>query len=399
MIHRIIRHVCLLCLVLMMAACESGGVVLVATPIAPDASFRTYLHPGGAFSIRLPSEWSVRDISRDSNAIQVEFSAPNNRGLPLNLYILNTGANLSAPQLLDYLDRYQAAFHPDHTRYVELSRTAQGDGSWRVVALRDTGIGQRQINAFYQANGAIFSVIEADVTDLTPEALNTLQAVINTLRVNPNTALAAGEVRANSDSADTPGALTFESTYSWITPTGEFVVNGIVVNRSGAPLEAIRVTVLLLDGNQVIVAEQSNVVALELLPADAAAPFSVRFRGGKPSNATQVELRVAARHAEYALATYLGEDAFLRGNEIAKYDADGFLVVSGDLVNQTQKVAQAVKVVIAVFDAQGQVIATDSAFTVNPTLLPGELSRFEVTFPELGGSAIRYTIRVEGKTQ
>lgn len=374
-------------------------MLLVATPIAPDATFRTYLHPGGAFSIRLPADWSIRNISRDSRVVQVEFSAPDNQGLPLSLYLLNTGANLSAPQLLDYLDRYQAAFHSDPSRYSEVSRTAQGDGSWRVVGLRDTGIGRRQINAFFQANGPIFSVLEADVTDLNLEALNILQSVINTLRVNPNTDLDAGEVRADMSFADTPGALTFESTYAWTTPTGEFVVNGVVVNRSGAPLEAIRITALLLNENDNAVAEQSNVVALELLPADAAAPFSVRFRGGKPSNAVRVELRAAARHAEYALATYLGEDAFLRGNEIAKYNAAGFLVVSGDLVNQTQKVAQAVKVVIAVFDANGQVIATDSAFTVNPTLLPGELSRFEVTFPELGGSAIRYTIRVEGRTQ
>ena len=53
-------------LLVLLSACNSGTTVVVATPVPPDAGFRTYRHPGGAFSLRLPPEWSVRDLSGEN---------------------------------------------------------------------------------------------------------------------------------------------------------------------------------------------------------------------------------------------------------------------------------------------------------------------------------------------
>jgi hypothetical protein len=392
MIRRFAR---LLTLLMVLSACNSAPSVLIATPLPPDADFRTYRHPSGVFTLRLPPSWSVRDVS-DSTAVRAEFSAPNTNSLPLSVYVVNSGVSLSATALIEHIDRYLQTVHG--AAYREYSRTAQGDGSWRVVGVRRTGIGERVLNTFLQADGTFLSAIEADVTDLDEAALDTLRAVINTLRVDPSAALRINDL---SQAPEAPvaevGSLTFSGLHAWTAPNGDFVINGMVTNAAGAPLEALRVTALLYDANDAVLSEQSNVVSKEILAPSASAPFSIRFRGGKPSRAVRYELRSAARHAEFALQTHLDEDAFIRGNEIARYNANGFLTVSGDIVNQTQGAARFVKIIIAVLDDQGRVVAADSTFLNRPVLLPGEAARFEVIFPELGGAAIRYVISVEGK--
>ncbi|PJF36288.1 MAG: hypothetical protein CUN49_06200 [Candidatus Thermofonsia Clade 1 bacterium] len=385
----------LLVLLLSLSACNGAPGVLIATPLPPDADFRTYRHPSGVFTLRLPPEWSVRDVS-DANAVRAEFSAPNANSLPLSVYILNSGTPLSATALIEQLDRYLQIAHG--SAYREVNRSAQGDGSWRVVGVRQTGIGERVLNTFVQADGTFLSVIEADVTDLDEAALRTLRAVINTLRVDPNAALRISDLnQAPEVPVAAVGSLLFSALHSWTAPNGDFIINGMLTNAAGAPLEAIRVTALLYDANDTVLSEQANVLSAEILMPNASAPFSIRFRGGKPSRAVRYELRSAARHAEFALQNYLGEEAFIRGNEIARYNANGFLTVSGDIVNQTQGAANFVKIIVAVLDDQGRVVATDSTFLNRPVLLPGEAARFEIVFPELGGSAIRYVISVEGK--
>lgn len=397
-LRRIAVYVCgLLVCALALAACNSDPVVLVATPIPPDANYHTYRHP--AFSIRLPADWNVRDVSQ-GGIVRIEFSPPGNTGLPLTVFVLNTGAVLNATSLLAAIDQYQQAFHGDAALYTEVSRTAQGDGSWRVAGILKTPIGIRELNTFFQGEGPLLAVSEADLTDLDAARLNTLQAVVNTLRVNKETDLAASSLQsaAKTDPDTVPGALSFGGIFGWTNRQGDFVINGQVTNQSGGPLEAIRVTAIFYDEQGVALADQQNVVPVDVLPADQTAPFTIRFRDGKPAQAVRYELQAAARSAEYALATYLGDDQFIRGNEIARYNANNYLTVSGDVVNRTQNAAYYVKAIVTVFDDGGRVVATDSAFIPKRILLPGEAARFEATFPELGGSAIRYVVIIEGRT-
>ena len=392
----LMRLIVTLGLIFALAACDSSGAVLVATPIPPDSGFRTYRHAGGVFSLRLPPDWAIRDVSA-GGVTHVEFSPPGNQGLPLSVYIVNTGQPITTPGLLDYLNRYMSATHGDPNVYQEVGRSAQGDGSWRVVGIQQTGIGPRQMNTFIGATGSFFSAIEADITGLDDAQLMTLRAVINTLRIDPNASAAIGDPAAPEGAAGGEGTVTFSALNTWISPAGDFVIAGLVQNNANAPLEAIRVTARFYDAAGAVLAEQGNVVPAEVLPVGLSAPFSVRFRGGRPAKAVRYELSAAARHAEYALPNHLGEAAFIRGNEVAKYNAAGFLTVSGDLVNQTQGPAAAVKVIVAVLDSQGRVVATDSAFLPKNPLMPGEVGRFEITFPELGGAAIGYQILIEGR--
>jgi hypothetical protein len=382
-----------------MAACDSKPVVVVATPPPPDANFRTYRHTSGVFSLRLPADWAVRDVSQPG-ALRVEFSPPANPGLPLTVYIVNTGAALTASALLDYLDRYQNAVNQGAS-YHEISRSAQGDGSWRVVGVRQSPIGPRTLNTFLQADGPFLTAAEIDLTGYTEAQLLTMRAVLNTLRVDSGAMIPSGALEAAlpaPETGQTVGTVAFSSLHTWTTPAGDFVINGLVTNRSGSSLEAVIVTASLYDAQGSLLAEQQTVAPLEILADGGVSPFGVRFRGGKPSQTVRFELDAAARYAEYALQTHLKEDKFIRGNDKASYNAAGLLTVSGDVVNQSGGPAYFVKAVVTVFDDQSRVVGFSSVFLQKSPLLPGDVDRFEVTFPELGGGAIRYALALEGRS-
>jgi hypothetical protein len=390
----------MLCLLALLSACDASPVVVVATPVPIDATFRTYRHPTGVFTLRLPPDWSVRDVSY-GDAVRVEFSPPGNTGLPLTIYVINTGAALGTSNLLDAINRYQATINGDPSIYSEVSRNAQGDGSWRLAGVRQTPIGPRQLNTFLQADKSFLSALEVDITGATDAALQTLRAIINTFRVDPTVVIGASNILAPEGMGVnmSSGVLVFSGMYEWTNPQGAFIVNGQVVNESGVPLEGIRITCILYDAQNNALTEQANVIPVEVLENKASAAFSIQFRGGKPTQAVRYELHAAGRNAEYALRVHLGNESFILGNDKAVYSAGGYLTISGDVVNKTQGAAHFVKANVIVYDEQQRVVATDSAFVSKPDLLPGETAHFEVPFYELAGNAVRYQISIEGKTQ
>lgn len=392
------RRLVSLCLLLWAVSCQSGTVVLVATPVAPDGGFHTYRHPSGAFTIRLPSDWAVRDVSRD-NAVRVEFSPPANEGLPLSVFVVNTGQVLDTGTLLRLIDEYQATFNGNHDLYTETGRNAQGDGSWRVIGVRVTPIGTRQLNTFIQADKTFLSALEADITNATPARLDQLRAVINTFRADPSAVLNTSAVSAQpTPGANTAsGSILFDGLLDWSDSTGGWNINGQLTNNATSAVEAVRITALLYDGEGRILAEQPDVIPNEVIAGGGSAPFTIRFRSGKPAQAVRYELQASARNADYNLPNYVAPENFVKGNETATYNAQGFLTIGGDVVNGTKQLAKFIRVTVTVFDDQGRVVGAESAFVQKPELLPGEVSKYEVTFFQLAGSAVRFLTKVEGR--
>ncbi|MHB8628148.1 MAG: FxLYD domain-containing protein [Aggregatilineales bacterium] len=384
--------------------CQGGPLIVVATPLPPDAGFRTYRYPGGVFTIRLPADWAIHDVS-SGNAIRVEFSPPDNAGLPLTVYVVNKGQPIDTTTLLDALKPYEASINGDSSIYTEIARNAQGDGSWRLTGIRQTPIGPRQLNTFIQADQSFLSAVVVDITGADSSRMAQLAAIVNTYRVNTAASLTVSSANTGTPAPNVPGVNTsagtiaFDGLLEWADSAGGFNINGELTNRSGGPLEAVRVTALLYDSQNTILAQQGDVISSDVLPDGTTASFSIHFRDGKPPQTVRYELQSSARNAVYNLATYLGPDSFLKGNEKASYDPAGDLVISGDVVNQTQQAAHAIRVNVTVYDAQQRVVGTQSAFVAKPDLLPGETSHYEVTFYQLAGSAGRFVTRIEGRTQ
>ncbi len=382
-----------------LTACQSSPTVLVATPVPPDLSFHTYRHPSSAFQIRLPADWSIRDVSR-SDSVRVEFSPPGNSGLPMTVYVVNTGSVLDAPSLLDAINKYQSVVNGDASVYTEVTRNAQGDGSWRLAGVRQTSIGPRQLNTFLQADKSFLTAIEVDITGADETRLNLFRTIINTYRADPNAVLTASTLsNAPNPSVNTSsGSISFSGMFAWTDSSGSFNINGELGNTSGTALEAVRITALLYDADNRILAEQGDVIASEVVQANDSASFSIHFRAGKPSQVVRYELQASARNAEYNLQNYLAPDSFIKGNEKASYNAGGFLVVSGDVVNGTKGRAQAIRVTVTVRDELQRIVGTESAFVEKSDLLPGESSHYEVTFYQLAGNAARFVTKIEGRT-
>ncbi|PJF44252.1 MAG: hypothetical protein CUN55_05025 [Phototrophicales bacterium] len=362
----------------------------VATASAPDSGYVTYIHPSGVFSIRIPPNWIPNDLP-DDNGVRVEFSTLENDQsvVRLTVYVVNTGAPMTREAFLQTTNAYLPPqdFANFNWRMIE-APVDQPDGSRRVVGIRDYPIiGSRALNVFMQASGRYFVALEADVTDATPTTIDTLTTVVNTFRINDSVQIAEGSVAGGVTYS---GNIGFESYAHWQDSGGGFNITGLVVNNQDVAIEAVRITGYLFDarGNQL--SEESIILPVEVLRPDERAPFRLRFEGGRPSSAVRYELHAAARIADFALDSFYPTENF----EIihtADFNDTGNLVVRGQIVNRGTRLVRAVKIIIAVFDENNNVIAAETQFISKDQLLPNEVDDFEVVFYDLGGAAVRYS--------
>ncbi len=391
-------------LALGVTACGGGiqsadPVFVVATPVPPDAGFVTYRHPSNVFTIRVPPDWVAGELP-DENGVRVQFTALEGEAAitRLSVYVVNTGQPMTPEAFAQAAAAYQPP--PDQARYdwVELERVAQPDGSQRITGVRTyPTLGPRALNIFLQGNGTFFSALEVDTTDAPPQVLQTLTAVVNTFHVNPDAALAVGTVQQAAGVTSYSGVVGFNGYYAWTDREGVFHITGEVVNTTPAPLEAVRLSGVLYDAQGRRLAEQSDILPIDVLGSGQGAPFDLRFEAGKPATAVRYELNVAAREADYALRNFYGAENFVIANDEAVYNAQGTLVVHGELANVGPQVAESVRVVAALWDEQGHVVAVQTIYVSKPRLVPQEAVSFEVPFYELGGSAVTYTLTVVGQ--
>lgn len=392
-------------LALVLTGCGLGGaqiddpVIVVATPVPPDAGFTTYEHPSGVFTLRVPSGWVAGELP-DSNGIRVQFTAleDNEAVTRLSVYVVNTGQPMTPEVFAEAANAYQPPSDVAGYEWHEVDRASQRDGSRRIAGVRDYPmLGPRQLNIFLQGEGSFFCALELDVTGASGPVINTLRAVVNTFRVNQNAELAVGTVQqAAAGVTSFSGVIAFQGYTTWTDRSGVFHITGEAVNTTQMPLEAVRLSGVLLDTQGRRLAEQSDILSIDVLASGQSAPFDLRFEGGKPAPTVRYELGVAGRQAEYALSAFYGPENFAVANDEAIYNDQGNLIIRGDLANIGPAVAEAVKVAVAIWDDQGHVVATETVFVSSPHLVPQEAAPFEVPFYELGGPAVSYTLTVVG---
>ncbi|MBN1284162.1 MAG: hypothetical protein JXB47_02060 [Anaerolineae bacterium] len=394
-------YIILLCPVILgLAGCNPAdreGGVMLATPAPLGAAFQTYLHPTGVFSVRLPPDWAVADLSTGDNLL-VEFSPPGAARPSLTVRVRNTGAPLSIEAFEQAIGEYQAGYYGDPTIYTLQARAVQADGSWLVPALRRAGDRTLQINIFYQRNGAFFSVLEALLPDADPDRLETLDLIVDTYAVNPGAVLVPGAPATPPPAAppgqSATGVVGFQGLYEWTDSQGTFHINGQVVNNDSAALEFVRIAAYLFGADGTVLAEQTDFAAADVVAPGEASPFRILFAQGKPPAAVRYELHASARYTEPEGQTFYGASNFTLVDR-ADFNAQGHLVIGGTVANAGGSVAHYVKVTVTVFDGQGRVVATDSLFVRNRDFAPGDSADYQLTFFELGGEAVRFTSTVQ----
>lgn len=393
--------IALLMSLFVLSACNNSNdgqpVILVATREGPDSGFVTYRHNTDVFSIRIPAGWVVDELP-DTQGVRVQFSVleEDQNVVRLTIYIVNTGSPMTREAFLTATETYQPPDDLSGFEWVLMDGPSdQVDGSRRLSGIRQYPLsGARALNIFMQGSGSYFSVLEVDVTDASPDTMETLAAVVNTFRLDTTVNLNVGEVVAATTSFT--GDVGFDSYLHWEDSDGGFNITGRIVNLTETPLEAIRITGYLFDnrGNQL--SEKSLILSAELLSVSGTAPFRLRFEGGRPSTAVRYELHAAARIADATRNQYYGAENFNVEQNPAYYNDSGNLVLSGQLINQGTLLAQNVKVIVGVLDEENNIVAAETVFIDKNELQPGELGNYEVVVYDVGGAPVRYELTVLG---
>lgn len=385
-------HLSFLLSIFLMTGCTSGAVVFAPTPAPPDLSPLLYQHPGGAFSLQIPRNWSVY-VQNLSTLAAAAFAPPDADEPLLAVSVINLGEPLDTNTFAAFIDQYQSQIRPDMGRYTEQNQQAMGDGSWRITGLRQTTGGTTQaLNTFIERSGAFVAVIEV-VLPADPGQQAALQTILNTFRIHETASLAAASISTLTFASETRLEVLHVAT--WTTPEGVFFITGEVANYSGEAVANLPVRAVLRTHDDLAVAEAVDVVMGHSLPPGGFAPFSLRFGQGQPAMTGTYELFVGGEAWQPApVGQVYGQESLAWTDES---EIDGRqLIISGTVSNTSGDTIRALQVVVTVFDAAQNVIAAGFSPLAVPQLAPGESADFQHIIAEMGGQPANYIVTIQG---
>lgn len=390
-LHTLWRFV--ISLVLLLTGCTGGTVVFAPTPLPPELNPTVYEHPSGAFTLVLPSNWSVFSQNLTTLA-STSFSPPRSEDPLVRVAVVNLGHEIEANEMGELLLQYQTEIRPDIDRYTEQNRESFSDGSWRLTGLRTIAGGKtQQVNTFVERNGSFLGVIE--VTVPTDTALRSgIQSIINTFQLNPAAELPESDVSALSVSADSP--IEVVNVATWTTPQGVMYVTGEVTNHGTERVSRVPVSALQIDANGNGVAEAVDVVMGYTLNPETFLPFSLRFGQGQLDTATRYAVIVGDDEWNPSdVVEILDEESFDWTDE-SNFNDSGQLFINGEITNISLDDAKDTKIIVTVFDDHQRVIAAQF-LDVQPAILPaGEMTDYNILVSDIGGTPATYIITVQG---
>jgi LysM repeat protein len=191
----------------------------------------------------------------------------------------------------------------------------------------------------------------------------------------------------------TPTPLPFEvkGLGFYETPAGSLWCLGEVENTSGRALERVQVKVSLQDEDNKALAVESAFVALGIVPQGDRSPFAILFANPPMSFAKYQALPLSAEAVTYLGNRYLD----LTVTEQQGESEGHYFTVEGLIENVGQADTETVTVLVTAYDAHGRVTGFRQADLENPPAA-GETSPFQVNLLPFGGTAVTYTVQVQG---
>lgn len=383
------------CLVLVgiLTGCGSGAVMFAPTPPPPDFSPLRYQHPGGAFALIVPRQWSIYEQNTTTLA-STAFSAPGDTEPVLLVSVINLDDPLTdGARFTEVMNQYQSQIRPDLERYQEQDRQAMGDGSWRMTGLRRGSGGiQQQVNTFLQARGSLLGVIEV-LLPADTSRWGELQAVVNGFELLEVGALESAPLSTLAYAGS--GELTVLHVATWTTPSGIFFITGEVANHGGNMIASVPVKAALRTVDGLIVAEANDITMGHAVAPGGFAPFSLRFGQGQPALTDRFEVKIGEENWVPQPVEVIGREA-LEWIEESTFTPDGRLIIEGEVTNHGDRPAYRLRAVVTIFDAEQQVVAAWYSDLAEPALAVGASAPFQVTVPEMGGQPVNYIVTVQG---
>ncbi len=401
-----LRKLGTLALALLLAGCASTE----PTPSLVDpTTFITYSHPSGVFTLNVPPDWVINDVS-NNYAINVEFSPPNTAEPLVGMYVLSLdkmtapvstpvapGAPTPVPPPPDLgtlASTYERTLYAVRgASFQEAAREPMPDGSLRIKFFLNSGGKISQHNDFVQVIGPYFVALRTRLPD-DPAQFRTVSLIVNTMTVNPLSSWASIVQTGDSKPQD---AVGFTSLNAWVGRNGAFQIAGQVVNNAPIGLEFVRIQAQLYDAEDRLLATHDDFVSSDLIIPGQYAPFSILFSDGMPPGTARYELHASARYADLTTGTFYGPENFDVTTQ-SQIDDTGQLILSGQVTNHGAQTANLVKVIVTLFDDQQRVIATDTSLVDQQQLAPGQNANYSVTFSELGGTPSSFIVTAQGTT-
>ena len=185
--------------------------------------------------------------------------------------------------------------------------------------------------------------------------------------------------------------VVIQNDQKYIDNDGLLHIVGEIENNTSAPLNQIKISALLIDGdgNEIkkIVGETvSNVVMPETKGA-----FDILIKNVKGESINDYELNL-----DYTLAAPKNQVIEISSTELTK-DIHNNTVITGILENKGELTANMIRVVATLYDRDGNVVTVSETYTKPDFLRAGDNSNFIIPFHEKSQSihAVEYSITAE----
>ena len=185
--------------------------------------------------------------------------------------------------------------------------------------------------------------------------------------------------------------VIIQNDQKYIDKDGLLHIVGEIENNTSAPLNQIKISALLIDGdgNEIkkIVGETvSNVVMPETKGA-----FDILIKNVRCDSINDYELNL-----DYTLAAPKNQVIEISSTELTK-DIHNNTVITGILENKGELTANMIRVVATLYDRDGNVVTVSETYTKPDFLRAGDNSNFIIPFHEKSQSihAVEYSITAE----
>ena len=185
--------------------------------------------------------------------------------------------------------------------------------------------------------------------------------------------------------------VIIQNDQKYIDKDGLLHIVGEIENNTSAPLNQIKISALLIDGdgNEIkkIVGETvSNVVMPETKGA-----FDILIKNVRGDSINDYELNL-----DYTLAAPKNQVIEISSTELTK-DIHNNTVITGILENKGELTANMIRVVATLYDRDGNVVTVSETYTKPDFLRAGDNSNFIIPFHEKSQSihAVEYSITAE----
>lgn len=380
------------------------GQLVTMTPTTPEATplpsatpdpallSEVFLHPAGVLSFRYLPTWSITDRS-DENEILISAQGIIDEQISTYFVVnlLNAKEEVPTSDFAALADDYLRNLFTEE--YEQLTLTYREEGNaFITTAINPLSFPTYQFEIRFTPRSPFVQVL----TLVAPEekwerAAPLLDSMARSVIVNPETGHFVPTPQAAIPRQEE--GLIVQNASAYQASTGALFIVGEVLNTSQQAYEDGEVIISLHDESGTELLNQAWPMTHKLLPTNERTPFIAVF-ASLPDGWATFQARAEALPADFYLKHTTSEFETLNvshdSSEFASY------ILSGQLKNIGDD-ARNIKVISALYNEIGQVLAVAST-TLNAPVLPrDEEIPFQISFyTKAEGTIARYEIWVEG---